>query len=190
MEAANIKTLGKGKSKMEDNQTMAETITTTPVEPEATTTDTPVVNSNPVEPERTYTKSEVQALMKRRVDRSHNRVWQRYGVKSFEELDDILSDYHSIKDNYASLEAKNRELARDIALLKNNTLPERRDDIIAYFKGNDLEFNEDNLIQALTTHPEWVKQEPLRIESLGIDKSPKPTIDEKAIASKLFGTKL
>lgn len=173
---------------MENNQEMAVN-TATPAEPEVNQATEPVVNTMP-ETEKTYTKAEVQALMKRRVDRSHNRVWQRYGVKSFEELDDILSDYKSIKDNYASLEAKNSELSRDIALLKNNTLPERRDDIIAYFKGNDLEFNEDNLLQALTTHPEWLKPQPLKIENLGVEKAAKPIEDEKVIASKLFGTKI
>ena len=112
---------------------------TTPVEPEEPTTEEPVVEDKPVEQEKAYTKAEVQALMKRRVDRSHNRVWGRYGVKSFEELDDMINDYRNIKDNYASLEAKNNELMRDLALLRNNTLPEKKDDIIAYFKGNNLE---------------------------------------------------
>lgn len=163
----------------------------TPAAPEETVASNPV-ESNPMqqEQEKTYTKAEVQALMKKRVDRSHNRVWERYGVKSFEELDDILNDYRSIKDNYASLEARNGELLRDIALLKNNTLPERRDDIIAYFKGNGMEFNEENLIQALQTHPEWLKPQTLTIQNLGVEKTPSPSVDEKAIASRYFGTKL
>ena len=173
---------------MENNQEMAVN-TTTPVEPEVTA-DNPVVNNEPVEKEKLYTKAEVQALMKRRVDRSHNRVWQRYGVKSFEELDDVLNDYKSIKDNYASLEAKNQELTRDLSLLRNNVLSEKKDDVIAYFKGNNLEFNEENLAQALATHPEWIKQQPLTIERLGAESKPATGLDERALASKLFGTKI
>ena len=173
------------------DEVVVEQQAATPAAPEETVASNPV-ESNPVQQqqERTYTKAEVQALMKKRVDRSHNRVWDRYGVKSFEELDDILNDYRSIKDNYASLEARNGELMRDIALLKNNTLPEKRDDIIAYFKGSGMEFNEENLITALQTHPEWLKPQQLTIESLGVEKTPAPTVDEKAIASKIFGTKL
>lgn len=163
---------------------------TTPVEPEDNTTDTPAVNENPVEQEKTYTKAEVQALMKRRVDRSHNRVWGRYGVKSFEELDDMINDYRSIKDNYASLEAKNNELMRDLTLLRNNTLPEKKDDIIAYFKGNNLDLNEENLISALATHPEWVKQAPLKIEKIGTEQTDPIKPDEKEIAARYFGVKL
>lgn len=173
---------------MENSETMAVENSVTPTESEVEeTVEQPVTNNEPV---KTYTKEEVQALMKRRVDRSHKRVWDRYGVKSFEELDDILKDYKSIKDNYASLEARNSDLSRDIALLKNNTLPEKRDDIIAYFKGSGIEFNEDNLISALQTHPEWLKPQNLKIETLGLEKTANPEVDEKEIASRIFGTKI
>jgi hypothetical protein len=176
---------------MQDQQNiMAEQTSTTPVEQ----TD---VQADPVQEapqqEITYNKQQVIDMMKRRVARSHNAFFQRYGVKDLNELDNLFNEGKSIKDEYAKLQLANSELTRTNAFLKNNVNPDKYDDIIAYFKGKGLDFSEDALLQAIGTHPEWLKPSTIpnttTIQSLGAEAHINPSVDESEIAAKLLGVK-
>lgn len=175
---------------MQDQQIMAEQTSTTPVEQ---TTEVQEAPQTPQQ-EMTYNKQQVIDMMKRRVERSHNAFFKRYGVKDLNELDNLFNEGKSIKDEYAKLQLANSELTRTNAFLKNNINPDKYDDIIAYFKGKDLDFSEDALLQAIGTHPEWLKPSTIpnttTIESLGSEAHINPSVDESEIASKLLGVKL
>jgi len=176
---------------MEENITLAENVVDTPSTPE----EASQVNNDAVETEpqtnqatgRSYTKSEVQDLMRKRVERSHRAFFTRYGVENLKGLDNLLYGNEELR-------GKNLELTREVAFLKNNINPDKYEDIIAHFKGNDLEFNEETLIELLKTHPEWVKAQPQPtqpvVNKIGVEGTKKPVVDERALASKLLGVKL
>ena len=163
-------------------------------------TQTQQVTDVTAEAPKMYTKDEVIELMKKRVNRSHNSFFKRYGVKDLQELDAKFNGGKELQDNYLGLQNKNAELVREIAFLKNNINPDRYDDIIAYFKGKGIDFSEEQLIALLETHPEWLKQEVVSqvepkpatttIKSLGIESHTEPKTSEKELASKLLGVKL
>lgn len=173
---------------LEENITQAE-----PTQ-EVSTPDTAV--ETPTEPEKMYSKAEVIELMKKRVNRSHNSFFKRYGVKDLQELDARFNSNKQLQEDYLGLQNKNSELMREIAFLKNNINPDRYDDIIAYFKGKGIEFSETELVNLLSSHPEWLKQqvaEPTAtttIRTLGVENHPEPKQSEKDLASKLLGVKL
>lgn len=166
----------------ENAATAAETGTTT--QPEAQS-----------KPERMYNKQQIIEMMKRRVERSHNAFFKRYGVANLQELDDKFSyadKYNELNSQFAPLEARNSELVRENAFLRNNIEPSRYDDIVAYFKGHDLEFSEEALLEAVKTHPEWLKPSitptpTTTMKSFGAEQSPtrKETEDEKF--NRIFG---
>ncbi len=172
-----------------DSTTAVETGTST--EP---TTETPV-NETVAQPERTYTKAEVIDMMKRRVGRSHNAFFKRYGVQDLKGLDDLFENskkFSSMNDEFGKIQLRNSELMRENAFLRNNINPDKYDDIIAYFKGKDLEFSEEGLLDAVRTHPEWLKPSTIpttTITSLGSEAHTMPKPDEADLAGKLLGVK-
>lgn len=171
---------------MEENQTA--------VTPEVTQTsnDTTqqVVNNVEETPTKTYTSEQVKALMDKRIERSHNSMFNRYKVKSFEELDDICNNYRSQQEEFGKLTSKNAELTREIAFLKNNIDPEKYEDIIAYFKGKEIEFSEEALKQELSNHQEWLKKTPLSTTirtRIGVSKTGVPTETDEEKQKRIFG---
>lgn len=181
---------------MEENITLAENVVDTPSTPEnevsQVNNDTPVANENPEvnEPQDTgkyYTKERIEELMKKRVEQSHRSFFKRYGVENLKELDDLFYNGSTLQEEVDSLRTRNEELTRDIAFIRNNILPERYDDVLAHFKGSDLEFNEEHLVELIKTHPEWVKPP---AQKVGAEAHPKPQLDEKDIASKILGVRL
>ena len=54
--------------------------------------------------ERTYTKAEVQNLMRRRVERSHNAFFKRYGVNDLNGLDELMSKSKTFGDDFLSMQ--------------------------------------------------------------------------------------
>ena len=148
----------------------------------------PVVDN--LEPEKRYSRDEVTEMMKKRVERSHNAFFKRYNVENLQALDELFErskKYSEMNDEFGKIQLRNSELARENAFLKNNVNPEKYDDIIAYFKGKDIEFSEEELLKAIALRPEWLKPSNIpaqtTIKSLGAEqKSPKPeTEDEKFI---------
>ena len=174
----------------------AETPSAT-VQVSETVNETPNVESQAVETaEKMFSRSQVEALMKKRVDRSHQQFFKRYNAKDLEELDSIFEkskNYDTINEEYGALQVKIADLTQENAFLRNNINPNRYADIKAYFKGSDIPFTEDALVEALNTHPEWLnvaKETQTTISKLGSESHIKPQIDEIDKASKLFGVNL
>ena len=183
-------TLTTGGNIVEENIMAEQPVST----PDTQAVEQPVeTNAQPqAVPEKTYTKAQIMDLMKKRVDRSHKAFFKRYGVNNLQELDDVFK----YKDQYLGLQNKYNDLTREMAFIKNNVSPERYEDIIAYFKGKGLEFSEQELLNQLATHPEWLKQQATinpqstTIKTLGSEAHSAPKPSDKDLASKLLGVKL
>lgn len=152
------------------------------------------VNENKVQisapqTDRTFTRDEVTKILKKRLDRYQNSVYQKYGVKDVDELDSLFNKAKEYDDIVRSRD----EYAEKVAFLSNNINPDKYDDIRTYFKGKGLQFTEDALKQHLETHPEWVKSVVSRpkttITSLGTEQSGQIPIGEKEMAERMFGMK-
>lgn len=179
---------------MEENQNITPEVGNQNVE----TTPTPAQEVAPVSDqpkERLYSKAEVQDLMKRRVERSHKAFFTRYGVENLKALDELMNKSKSFSDmetEYGAIQLKNSELLRENAFLRNNINPDKYNDIIAHFKGLDIDFSEEQLLEALKTHPEWLKPQPqaTTIQKMGNEFHKEDTPSERELASKLLGVKL
>jgi len=172
---------------------------------EGTGTQTEAGNSIPASEqgqkpvERTFTKDEVNELMKKRVERSHNSFFTRYGVKDLNELDNLVGQsrsYGPLKERFDELEKNHNELTlthKDLAkkyAYKTGNIDEGRiADIETYFKGKGIEIDESTLAEELKTHPEWAKKAAI-VRSIGAEATPSPSVDERELASKYFGVNL
>lgn len=147
--------------------------------------------------EETFTQSQVNDIVRARLDKQQSRFFGRYNVKNRDELDALVGKsqaYDIMKERYTGMNEKNNELTRELAFLKNNVNQTRKEDIMAYFKGKSLDFTEDNLKNEILTHPEWlnpvkVDEKPkTTIATMGSDNSvEKPKISEKDEMAKIFG---
>jgi len=178
----------------ENNVTPTAGVEEQPEVTEPQMTETPSTVDNSVTSERRYTKEEVINMMKKRVMRSHGAFFKRYGVENLQGLDDLFEkskQFGSMNDEFGKIQLRNSELMRENAFLRNNINPDKYDDIIAYFKGNNLDFSEEELLKALPTHSEWLKQAApaTTIRSLGSEAHTLPKANEADIAGKLLGVK-
>jgi len=148
--------------------------------------------------ERLYSKAEVQDLMRRRVERSHNAFFKRYGVENLKGLDELMNkskQFSDMETEYGAIQLRNSELARENAFLKNNINPDKYEDIITHFKGAGIDFSEEQLLEALKTHPEWLKQieqkptNTTTITKLGSEAHQPDAPSDLERASKLLGVK-
>lgn len=127
------------------------------------------------------------------------KVYSRYEVNNAKELDDLVAKAYErevYEEEYNNLRNEYAKVNRKLAFLENNINFDREDDIVAYFKGKDIDFTVDNLVSALSTHPEWlnakVKDETPKttIQALGNDANHEDAkLSEKEMAEKLFGVK-
>ena len=150
-------------------------------------------------PEKMFTKEQVNDLMKKRVERSHNSFYTRYGVKDLSEMDALFSkakNHDAMKGEIDELTGKNTELTSQLKDLTKkygykscNINPDKINDIETYFKGKNLDIDENSLATELKTHPDWVSK-PVTIENLGAEQTPPPEVDEAAEASRFFGVDL
>ncbi len=150
-------------------------------------------------PERTFTKSQVNDIMKRRIERSHNAFFTRYGVKDLNELDSLVGQSRSygplkerfdeLEKNHGDLDTTYKDLQKRYAFRVGNIDEKRIDDIETYFKGKNIEIDENTLAQELKTHPEWIKKVG-KVQAIGAEATPSPEIDERELASKYFGVNL
>lgn len=181
---------------MLENEAGASPVTETPVDNSATAAETGAsTQPDGQQPERMYNKQQIIDMMKRRVQRSHDAFFKRYGVANLKELDDKFSlagKYDELNSQFAPIQARNSELIRENAFLRNNINPQRYDDIVAYFKGHDLEFSEEGLLDAVKTHPEWLNPSTVptpttTMKTFGAEQSParQETEDEKF--NRIFG---
>lgn len=136
------------------------------------------------------TQEEVNNLVKDRVNKTKEQFYKRYGVSSREELDDLIGkcqSFDEVKERYDNLNVENQSLKQELAFLKNNIDNKKIDDIKIYFKGKELELNEENLINELSTHPEWVKAN-TSINTLGVEhKETKREETEDERIKRVFG---
>lgn len=148
--------------------------------------------SETVELVKEFTKEDVKKIMQKRINRSHQSFYNRYGVKDLDELDSKFALVDQLTKEKEELASQNNELLNKLAFVENDINPERIEDILAYFKGKDLVFNDENLKAELATHPEWKN---IKV----VDKTPTTTIkemsptrsikteDEESDVAKLFG---
>ena len=156
--------------------------------------------------EITFTKEEVNELMQRRVARSHEAFFKRYGVKDLSELDALMGykesydtlnvEHENLKKErddlsakYGDLETQHKDLTKRYAYKVGNINNEKINDIETYFKGKNLDINEESLMAELKTHPDWANKVST-IESIGIESTPTPPVDEAVEASNIFGVDL
>lgn len=186
-----------------EEQASGSTATITPEDNTATAAEPgstePTVEANPEEApqEKLYNKQQIINMMKRRVERSHKAFFTRYKVADLDELDAkfaLADKYNELNAQFAPIQARNSELVRENAFLRNNVNPDKYSDIVAYFKGNDLEFTEEGLLEALGTHPEWLKPSTVpapqtTVKSFGIEQVGKRQETEDEKFNRIFGYK-
>lgn len=177
-------------------ENVVPTAGTTEVTTPAPGESTPAPSATTVTPEKTWTKDQIVEMMKKRVARSHNAFFKRYGVQDLKGLDDLFEKskkFSEMDGQFGTIQLRNSELMRENAFLRNNINPEKYDDIIAHFKGSGIDFSEEELLKALPTHQEWLKQPTVpqtTITTLGAETHATPPVDEATRASKLLGVKL
>lgn len=160
---------------------------------------------NRVTPE-TFTKERVNELMQRRVERSHQAFFTRYGVKDLNELDDLFGRAKSVdglnqkieeltksgtdlQAKFDELTSQNRELSKKYAFSSRNIRPELYGDIETFFKGKGLDITEETLNEELKTHPDWYNKAGT-ITPLGAESHQSDEVSEREQASKLLGVEL
>jgi len=141
-----------------------------------------------------FNQEQVNEIVRGRLSRQEQKFYEKYGVKNEEELNALIEKGKSFDDVSGKLndETKTKQsLFEENALLKNNIKADRYDDVKAYFKGKELEFNNENLKSAIETHPEWISKDDAKkttITEIGNEGGKqKEQPNEKDIASKMFG---
>lgn len=156
-------------------------------------TETETVNSEPqVQVEQTFTKDQVKEMMRKRVQRSHNSFFNRYGVKDLNEMDNLFGQakgYAAKEQELNELNSKYGDLTKRYGYKSCNIDESKIQDIETYFKGKGIEINEDTLREELKTHPDWVHKV-ATIEKLGAEVATQSEDDGKAEAERIFGVKL
>ena len=154
--------------------------------------------SNPVPTETLFSQEQVNNFVRARLDKYEKRLFKHYGVEDRNGLNELFGkaqSYSVMEERLNNQKAENATLREENAFLKNKINPAKYDDVRAYFKGKELEFNEENLINELQSHGEWLSVEEVAkpqttIKALGSDPNMNvPKQDEKAVAAKLFGLK-
>lgn len=176
------------------DENMAVNSAETPSTPESGTEQTPQTEVTPSAPiqEPTFTKSQVIDMMKKRVGRSHNAFFNRYGVKDLAEMDGKFNKLKEYEEQLLGLQGKNAELGQMNAFLRNNVNPSKYDDIKTYFKGLGEDFSEERLLDLIKTHPDWLTkiEEPkfnTTITSLSPDRGSKIQETEDEKMKRVFG---
>lgn len=174
---------------MEEKQTQEEQIAEVDSSVEETKPEeTITVNSESDKQTKTFTQEQVDEIVKKRL----NKLYSKYNVQDKKSLDDLVSksqSYDIMTERIENIRNENASLKEQILFLKNNIDEKKYDDIKAYFKGKEIEFNEENLLNELANHKEWEKKA-MTIETLGNTKQHDTPMDEKDMASKLFGIKI
>lgn len=166
------------------NENQVETATT-----EETESNNNEIQQEQVDEVKTFTQEQVNEFVRQRIERERNSIYKRYGVNDRNELDNLVGKsqaYDIIKERFDELTNKNNELQKEFAYLKNGVDPNKKSDIEAYFKGKELEINDENMANEIGTHPEWKIKK--TIEKISADREvQKKEKSEKEIAKELFG---
>lgn len=155
----------------------------------------PVAKPAVAKPDRTFTRDEVTTILRRRLERANNSLYQKYSVKDVNEFNALLDKAKS----YDSLKQERDSFSERIAFMSNNINPDRYEDVRTYFKGKGMIFDEGVLKGLLESHPEWVNKaaEPVvnntpktTVKVLGTESHPASKPSDQARAEKMFGFKL
>ena len=180
-----------------------EIVDTATTDVEATTTENEVdkveENTEQKETPKTFTQEQVNEMVKARLDRDRKSIYKRYGVEDRNGLDDLIGkaqSYSVMEERYNAIQTEVNSLRESNLFLKNNINPERYDDVRTYFKGKELDLNEENLTNELSTHSEWITKSgeevkpKTTIQFMG-NESPKekPSVNERDLAMEMFGLK-
>lgn len=149
---------------MEEENTGKVVEDTVTVDSETQEVDTKALPSN----EKMFTQEEVNNLIRERLDRENKKS-------------------QSMKSELDSYKSQISELNKKMLFMNYNIDPNKEEDVIAMFKGKELELNEENLKNMVNSHKEWQKS---TIQSLGGEHNVAKKVDnEKEMAMKLFGLK-
>ena len=154
-----------GSTPVVNNDNPAETPVETQVNDTATEAEkkpdgeeTPKTEPTDEQP-KSFTQEMVDEIVRNRLERDRKATYKRYGVEDKDGLDALIGKaqaYDEMKSRYDELVKTNASLEEKMAFITNNINPAREEDVRAYFKGKEIEFNETNLINELATHPEWL----------------------------------
>lgn len=162
----------------------------------------PVVNEEPKT--KTFTQEQVNHYVTRRVERERNtvlaNVYKRLGIENedgIESLTNKAKEYDSLNEKYNAMADENTQLKRKLLFIEKNIADNRKDDVIAHFKGKEMELNDENLTRELQTHPEWLHvttptenpKPQTTIKELGSQRGYEEADDERKRAMRLFGFK-
>jgi len=180
-----------------------ETVDTATTDVDTSTTENEEVeveeNTEQEETPKTFTQDQVNEMVKARLDRDRKSLFKRYGVEDRNALDDLIGkaqSYSVMEERYNAIQSEVNSLKESNLFLKNNINPERYDDVRTFFKGKELELNEENLANELSTHSEWITKSgeevkpKTTIQFMG-NESPKekPSVNERDLAMEMFGLK-
>lgn len=168
---------------------------------------------------KTFTQDDVDKLVGdtrvRTREKTFRYIYDRYGVKSEEELDNLFANaqrydtqkemYDADKKAWETEKSENdkrlSDMSEQIALMQSEISPDRYEDAKLILRGKGLDVTLENISNELATHPEWKKEdkaaekpaEPekptMRIKTLGNEKKPEPVVSEEEQAQKLFKMK-
>ena len=142
--------------------------------------------------ETTFTQEQVNDIVRERLERNRNSIYSRYGVQGKDELDALVGkaqSYDVMNEQYNSMTEELNAIKQENAFLKNDVNLEKKDDILAYFKGKGIELNADTLKQELETHKEWenVNKNTTTIEALSSEESHNTELSDKEKVLRMFG---
>lgn len=150
------------------------------------------VNTSTENQETTFTQEQVNDIVRERLERNRNSIYSRYGVNGKDELDALVGkaqSYDVMNEQYNSMTEELNAIKQENAFLKNDVNLEKKDDILAYFKGKGIELNADTLKQELETHKEWenVNKNTTTIEALSSEESHNTELSDKEKVLRMFG---
>lgn len=147
-------------------------------------------------PEKTFTQAELNELVKKRLERERKSIFNRYNVENREALDIMIGkaqSFDTLQERYDALTNENENLRQEMAFIRNHIKDDRRDDVLAYFKGKGLTLDVESLKQEIATHPEWQNEpEPVKqvhtITKIGQEREiPKKSESDDEKINRLFG---
>lgn len=144
---------------------------------------------------QSFTQEQLNDIVRTRLKKAESSFYKNYGVESKEDLDKIVEsskELDGLRKELDGFKDENLKLKQELYFAKNNIKAERQDDVLTYLKGKGLDFTNENLTEALKSHPEWISDESNKttISVLGGDHTPKEkSSDERSEAAKLFGFK-
>ena len=157
-------------------------------------------------PGKMFTQDQLSEMMRKRIERSHNSFFKRYGVNDLNELDELFDKSNTVDELQKKLDELNqsktdlenqhnesiaqlKDLAKKYAFMSKGINPDKYSDIETYFKGKNLDINEATLDEELKSHSDWVKSVNTVVD-LGSEQSVSTNTSEKEQASKFFGVNL